>query len=124
MLTYRPKGKAEERRPIPATAWRPLWTYLQERGEEPPDTRVFDLTGEGYRYITRQATRRAVGRPMNPHELRHTAAFLLWKLTGRLADVQELLGHSRATTTEIYIHALEDDRRGHLGDVIGDALGL
>ena len=124
LLRYKPKGKAEETRALPAAAWRALRPYLVERGDLAADAPIFSLTPEGLRYIVRTYTRRALGKAVNPHSLRHTAASILWTRTGKLSEVQALMGHNRATTTEIYIHALQADDRARLGDVIGDALGL
>ncbi len=124
VLRYRPKGKPEQARAFPASAWRSLSAYLAERGDLAADAPIFDLTPEGLRYVVRTYTRRALGKAVNPHSLRHTAASILWARTGKLSEVQALMGHNRATTTEIYIHALQADDRARLGDVIGDALGL
>ena len=124
-LRYRPKGKSEETRPLPLSAWRALRRHLATMPDTSPEARVFDLTAEGLRYIVRRYTSAALGQPISPHGLRHSAASILYKRTGKPADVQAMLGHARITTTEIYVHnALTDDRRAHLGDIIGDALGL
>lgn len=124
VLRYRPKGKPEEPRALPPAAWRHLRPYLAELGDVEPDAPIFSLSPEGLAYIVRTCTRRALGKTITPHSLRHTAASILWAKTGKLSEVQRVMGHSRATTTEIYIHALQDDDRARLGDVIGDALGL
>lgn len=124
-LCYRPKGKSEETRSLPLSAWRALRPHVDAMGSTGPAARVFDLTPEGLRYIVRRYTAAALGKPISPHGMRHTAASILYRQTGRPADVQAMLGHARITTTEIYVHnALADDRRALLGDIIGDALGL
>mgnify|MGYP000897689953 FL=1 len=124
-LRYTPKGGEQQERPLPSAAWRVLRRYLDDMGDVGPDTRLFALTPDGLRYIVAAYTRRALGEAVNVHALRHTAASVLYGKTGKGKDVQELLGHSRPSVTDRYIHALlEDDRRGELGDVIGDALGL
>lgn len=46
-----------------------------------------------------------LGRHINPHLLRHTAASLLIATGAPLQAVQSILGHSRIATTERYIHA-------------------
>lgn len=51
-----------------------------------------------------------IGRPINPHMLRHTFATKLMRVTN-MRTVQELLGHSDITSTQIYTHPNEDDKR-------------
>lgn len=46
-----------------------------------------------------------LGRHINPHLLRHTAASLMLATGAPLQAVQAILGHSRIATTERYIHA-------------------
>jgi len=52
----------------------------------------------------------ALNRPVNPHMLRHTFATKLMRVTD-MRTVQELLGHSDITSTQIYTHPNEDDKR-------------
>ncbi|MBN1547917.1 MAG: tyrosine-type recombinase/integrase [Syntrophaceae bacterium] len=42
------------------------------------------------------------------HILRHTAATALLDAGANFREVQEFLGHSRITTTEIYTHISKD----------------
>lgn len=136
VLSYQPKGKARETREIPATAWRALRVYLADRGDLAKDAPVFvahdraapvrrpiALTCEAIRLVVAKYTLAATGQALNPHGLRHSAATMLYRLTGDRRAVQELLGHTRASTTDIYLHRL-DDRRAQLGDLLGAELGI
>lgn len=53
---------------------------------------------------------KAFGRPVHPHMLRHTFATKLMKVTD-MRTVQELLGHKHITSTQIYTHPNEDDKK-------------
>jgi len=60
--------------------------------------------------IITEAGMKSVGRPVNPHMLRHTFASRLLRITN-MRTVQELLGHNYITSTQIYTHPNEDDKK-------------
>ena len=53
---------------------------------------------------------KALGRPVHPHVLRHTCASRLMRVTNS-STVQEILGHKYLSSTQIYCHPNEDDKR-------------
>lgn len=55
-----------------------------------------------------ELTNVAIGRPVAPHALRHTAATRWMKHTD-IRTVQELLGHRSLSSTQIYTHPNTDD---------------
>jgi len=69
----------------------------------PPTTRQVEN-------IINKAASKALGRLINPHMLRHCFASKLMRVTN-IRTVQELLGHSYVTSTQIYTHPNEDDKR-------------
>jgi len=53
---------------------------------------------------------KALGRPVHPHVLRHTFASRLMRITNS-STVQQLLGHKFLSSTQVYCHPNEDDKR-------------
>lgn len=68
------------------------------------------LTTRQVERIINAAGWKALGRPVNPHMLRHTFASKLMRVTN-MRTVQELLGHSDISSTQIYTHPNEDDKK-------------
>ena len=84
----------------------PLWN-----GDFVPDAQVFiSRKGNpiGARQIENrvkfQAQRAGVSIDLHPHLLRHCFASHMLSNSGDLRAVQEMLGHSNLTTTQIYTH--------------------
>lgn len=68
------------------------------------------LTTRQVENIINSAAMKSLGRPVNPHMLRHTFASQLMRVTN-MRTVQELLGHNHVTSTQIYTHPNEEDKR-------------
>lgn len=96
-----------------------LEEYFEEHSwiaQQPAGTSAWDrlcgkntLTTRQIERIINKAGWDSLGRPVHPHMLRHTFATKLMRVTD-IRTVQELLGHSNVTTTQIYTHPNEDDK--------------
>jgi integrase/recombinase XerC len=92
-----------------------LSEYLEERGTHPKAEEIFlnqrggKLTTRGIRYIL--AERRSLmgmEKPITPHKFRHTFATDLLNAGADIRAVQELLGHSSLSSTQVYLSVSRD----------------
>lgn len=120
------KGSKERIIPIgkPARDW--LAKYLEARTARSAGN-PYLFAGRGERPISRQAVWRVVKRcareagiaqRVTPHTLRHCFASHLLAGGADIRTIQEMLGHARLATTQIYTHVNTDRlkeayRRGH-----------
>lgn len=108
------KGSKERVVPLSDTCIAALARYLAVRADIPPvhGERAVFLGRRGKRLDRRQAARileeraQEAGIPqhVSPHDLRHSFATHLLEGGADLRAVQELLGHSRISTTQRYTH--------------------
>jgi integrase/recombinase XerC len=85
------------RRPPPADADAEQALFLGQRGRR-IGPRAIQLR------IRRLARHNGIGQDVHPHMLRHSFASHMLESSGDLRAVQELLGHSNISTTQIYTH--------------------
>ncbi|MHB9106764.1 MAG: site-specific tyrosine recombinase XerD [Armatimonadota bacterium] len=108
-------GKGNKERIVPlgsvAVGW--LQHYLDARDD---DARAL-FTGQRGRPLTRVAfwqivkrlaTRAGILKDISPHTLRHSFATHLLERGADLRAIQEMLGHSSITTTQVYTHVSTD----------------
>jgi len=132
-VRVRGKGNKERLAPLSECAKERLVEYLRVRQEIAPDSaqealflgaRGGPLTRrEAQRIIARLAASAGIGQDVHPHTLRHSFATHLLQAGADLRSVQEMLGHSRLSTTERYTHLdlrrimeIYDKAHPHAGD--------
>lgn len=114
------KNKVEHHIPVSERLSKALASYLLTCKFSPNDIGVgfAFLSGSSSRPITTRQVERiicaagwnALGRPVHPHVLRHTAASKWMRVTNERV-VQQLLGHKYLSSTQIYCHPNSDDLR-------------
>lgn len=109
------KGSKQRLVPISDTAIREIKNYLQDRnlmvvkkGFE--DTLFLSRRGTGlsrimvFHIIKQQTAMAGVHKNVSPHTFRHSFATHLLEGGANLRAIQDMLGHEKITTTEIYTH--------------------
>ena len=133
VLLYHQVLNAIEVRPEIAKNQKPRWiplipfvqeklerfiTWKRRRGEgiNPADPLFVSLRGKrrlsprDFQRMMRGATLQVLGRSYSPHALRHTFATRLMRRSD-IRTVQEALGHSSLSSTQIYTHPGKEDMR-------------
>jgi len=122
MLIVRGKGSKERMVPVGAAAQKALKRYLEVRAEFiprkkasapwlfPSSGRSGHLTRDGFAKMLKDVAVAAGVAPsrVSPHVLRHSFATHLLANGADLRTLQQLLGHSDISTTQIYTHVLDE----------------
>jgi len=119
IVKVRGKGRKERIIPIGRTAMSALDNYLAVRHklEISKPTQAIFLSERGNRIpnstgirrrIEKYAKKAGIKKKITPHTLRHTFATHMLNAGADLRSVQELLGHSNLSTTQIYTHVTAD----------------
>lgn len=100
------------------------WTHPDQIGEIHAFWSIERWKGLTTRQVERiieNASKKAFGRKVNPHVLRHTFASKLMRVTD-MRTVQDLLGHKQLSSTQVYTHPNSDDKKKAIDKIIGEEL--
>jgi len=92
----------------------PDWPQTQALSSAKPQGHA--LTTRTLERLITKASMASLGFPVHPHMLRHTYATKLMKVTD-IRTVQELLGHKHVSSTQIYTHVNDEDKRKAISDL-------
>ena len=113
IITVTGKGRKTRKVPVGRQAIKALKSWLKVRSEfTDNDENALFVSKRGTRISTRSiqkrldqwAIKQGLVTHVNPHMLRHSFASHLLESSSDLRAVQELLGHSDISTTQIYTH--------------------
>ncbi|SHG95119.1 tyrosine-type recombinase/integrase [Tepidibacter thalassicus] len=122
-------GKGNKERKIPLIkeellqgSLKYLYDYYKERIKIKAQTNALFISSKKYRITTRgiqmlvkkYSKSANLNKDITPHKLRHTFATHLIKNGADIRRVQELLGHSSISTTQIYTHIKIEDLKNTL----------
>jgi len=115
LLTVTGKGRKTRTVPVGSVALQAIARWLEVRPEataDAADSGALFTSNRGRRISVRniqarlkvQGRRSGMHQDVHPHMLRHSFASHMLESSGDLRAVQELLGHSNISTTQIYTH--------------------
>ncbi len=99
------KGNKERVLPVIKELRDRLINYINENVEKNPDFEIlFPISSRYWRKTLDRVSRKKIGRPINPHLLRHSCGSFLHEKGLDLKEIAEFLGHADISTTQIYVH--------------------
>ncbi len=112
------KGSKQRQTPIGSKAYAALSAYIAATPDEPDDGPLFRNTRGArlsprsvQRIVRRRAQEAGLRDDVHPHTLRHSYATHMLDGGADLRVVQELLGHSTPSATQVYTHVSQSEAR-------------
>jgi integrase len=115
IVTVQGKGGVWRDNPITKDLARNLQHYVKE-GKISLSEKVFPFVNI-YKAIARAKKKTGITKRIYPHLLRHSLGTHVIESGGDIRTLQEILGHKELTTTQIYTHISNEQKRKVLGMV-------
>lgn len=116
------KGHKENKLPLHPEAIKALREYLKTRKDNNEalfisnrGTRIADNTINAI--VLKYKKKARFKRKITPHTLRHSFATMTYKLNKDIKTLQELLGHSDISTTQIYTHTDNEQKKQNINSL-------
>lgn len=97
-----------------------LQARIDKRHLSPGDRLIDDSRNVAYNHITK-AAKAALGKHVNPHQLRHSCATWMLENKFELREIQSYMRHANLNTTGIYLHVSRQKIEERLRDVWSQA---
>lgn len=97
-----------------------VWLWIERRREEGyPESEYLFVTRTGkrvdrknmWRYVNRHRKKAGINKEISPHKFRHTFATQHYHQFKDILCLRDILGHSNSSTTDIYAHICDEDRK-------------
>ncbi|MBD5589365.1 tyrosine-type recombinase/integrase [Clostridium botulinum] len=90
--------------------------YIEEEGII--RGKMFNITKEQANNVIKDYCKKAnINKNITSHKLRHTFASITMKKTKDMKYIQETLGHKNLSSTQIYVHVLDEDKKKYANEV-------
>nr|WP_026174107.1 tyrosine-type recombinase/integrase [Effusibacillus pohliae] len=120
-LTVEGKGGKQREVKVPQTLWDKFCEFMKQKNRD-QNQKLFPLTIRQVERIIQKAREQSkLKKRVTPHWLRHTSATLALLHGASLQQVQETLGHAQITTTQRYLHTVEQIKKA-APDFVEDGL--
>lgn len=99
------KGNKERTIPVVPELLEKIAKYINSELEKDHTfDKLFPLSGRYWRKTMASVSKKAIGKAVHPHLLRHSCGTYMYQRGMDIRAIQEFLGHSSIQTTQIYTH--------------------